>query len=164
MVLMSRPKRRASSFFATPSSKCSFRIWLHSSTVAMAMRRPPRLGGFFSGDGSGAFGMERGVLFQAYTLQHDPLWEASLETIIGGFEVFDGSDLITMSTVMIGRRVGESSRFFFGWRPLLVSPLSPMAFFTPAGARILASEILWVWLPLAGLVAAVWLGRRRVGA
>lgn len=54
-----------------------------------------------------------------------------------------------------------SERFFFAWRPLLVSPLSPGAFFTPAGARILASEIVWVWLPLAGLLAASWLRRRR---
>ena len=45
-------------------------------------------------------------------------WGASLETIIGGFELFDGSDLITMSTVLIDRNVGESSRFYFGWRTL----------------------------------------------
>lgn len=74
-------------------------------------------------------------------------------------------DALTNGGLGVGFFVPLSGeRFFFGWRPLLVSPLSPMAFFTPTGARILASEILWVWLPLAGLVAAVWLGRRRVGA
>ena len=57
----------------------------------------------------------------------------------------------------------SDARHFLPWRPLLVSPLSAAAFFSPAGVRILVSEILWVWLPLMGLLllAAALGGRRR---
>ena len=71
-------------------------------------------------------------------------------------------DALTNGGLGVGFFVPLSGeRFFFAWRPLPVSPLSAAAFFTSAGARILANEILWVWLPLAGLLSALWLGRRR---
>lgn len=53
----------------------------------------------------------------------------------------------------------EAGRHFFPWQPIQVSPLG-LAFFSKWGVRVLASEVLWVWLPLAGLVGAVWLARR----
>lgn len=55
----------------------------------------------------------------------------------------------------------HAERFFFPWRPLQVSPLSVGRFFSPAGLRILASEVLWVWLPLAAAIALARLSRRR---
>ena len=53
----------------------------------------------------------------------------------------------------------DSPRYFFSWRPLRTSPLSLSAFFSAHGARILANEILWVWLPLGLVVAAASIAR-----
>ena len=52
----------------------------------------------------------------------------------------------------------DSSRYFFPWQPIQVSPIG-LAFFGKWGLRVLASEFVWVWLPLAGLLGAVWLAR-----
>ena len=52
----------------------------------------------------------------------------------------------------------DDTRFFFPWRPIRVSPLW-RGFFTSHGLETLASEVTWVWLPLAILVTAAWLVR-----
>jgi len=44
----------------------------------------------------------------------------------------------------------ENSRYALPWKVIEVSPLSVRRFFTARGARILASELAWVWLPAAG--------------
>jgi inner membrane protein len=49
-------------------------------------------------------------------------------------------------------------RFFFGAQVIEVSPLSVSRFLSERGAAVLASELLWVWLPclaLAGGFAAI---------
>jgi len=48
----------------------------------------------------------------------------------------------------------DPTRYFFPWRPIRVSPVGVGRFFSAQGAAILASEIEYVWLPLA----IVWLG------
>jgi inner membrane protein len=40
-----------------------------------------------------------------------------------------------------------NERYFFPWRPILVSPLNPRRFFTARGLAILANELVWVWTP-----------------
>jgi inner membrane protein len=47
-----------------------------------------------------------------------------------------------------------NERFFLPWRPLRVSPLSIGGFFGRRAAPILESEIVFVWLPFAGIAAA----------
>jgi inner membrane protein len=47
----------------------------------------------------------------------------------------------------------DTHRYFLPWQPIEVSPIG-MAFFGRWGLRVLRSELLWVWLPLAGLMAA----------
>lgn len=64
-----------------------------------------------------------------------------------------------------GRGVGffipfDDTRYFFPFRPLETSPVSPMAFFRGRALEILANEIIWVWLPV-GLVWMVSLVGRR---
>lgn len=56
-----------------------------------------------------------------------------------------------------------NERFFFPWRPILVSPMSIRRFFSARGLAILASEVLWVWLPAAVLAGTMLLVRRRPG-
>lgn len=46
----------------------------------------------------------------------------------------------------------DEGRYFFGWRPIKVSPLDLHVFFTRRGVQVMLSELRWVWLPclLAG--------------
>lgn len=55
----------------------------------------------------------------------------------------------------------SDARFFFPWRPIRTSPLSPGAFVSRLGALILLNEMLWVWLPVLTLLAIHALLRRR---
>ena len=43
----------------------------------------------------------------------------------------------------------SNQRFFLPWRPILVSPISVSGFFDARGLRVLASEIVWIWIPAA---------------
>jgi len=51
------------------------------------------------------------------------------------------------------------ARYFLPWRPIEVSPIG-IAFFSEEGMRVLASEIVWVWLPALSLWAGVWAYRK----
>jgi inner membrane protein len=48
----------------------------------------------------------------------------------------------------------DNTRYFFPWRPILVSPISLTHFFSNRSAAVLQSELLWIWVP-AGLLAVV---------
>jgi inner membrane protein len=50
-------------------------------------------------------------------------------------------------------------RYFFPWRPIKVSPLGLDAFFSARGLVVLWSEIKWIWIPSAAVVAATRLFR-----
>lgn len=47
----------------------------------------------------------------------------------------------------------DDTRYFFWWQPIQVAPLG-RAFFSRWGLRVLVSEAVWVWAPLAVLVGA----------
>jgi inner membrane protein len=53
----------------------------------------------------------------------------------------------------------DATRYFFPWRPIEVSPIG-MRFFSQRGVEVIVSELVWVWIPAALLVAASWLYRR----
>jgi inner membrane protein len=48
----------------------------------------------------------------------------------------------------------DNTRYFFPWRPILVSPISLTRFFSEHGLAVLLSELVWIWIP-AGLLALV---------
>ncbi len=54
----------------------------------------------------------------------------------------------------------DTTRYFFPWRPISVSPVGVGRFFSAQGAAIMASEIEYVWLPLATLWVGVGVLRR----
>ena len=54
----------------------------------------------------------------------------------------------------------DTTRYFFGFRPVAVSPIGVSEFFTSYGAQVLASEALWIWLPSAALLLSVRLLQR----
>ena len=43
----------------------------------------------------------------------------------------------------------SGTRYFFPWRPIVVSPISIDGFFGHRGVRVMWSELGWVWLPAA---------------
>lgn len=55
----------------------------------------------------------------------------------------------------------DRTRYFFPFRPIVVSPLSVRAFFSARGGTVLASEIRWIWLPSLLLIALAIAARRR---
>jgi inner membrane protein len=54
----------------------------------------------------------------------------------------------------------SGQRYFFSWRPIQVSPIGAR-FFSAQAWPVIASELLWVWLPAAVLALMVWLFVRR---
>ena len=54
----------------------------------------------------------------------------------------------------------DNTRHFLPWRPLVAAPIAIAPFFSAWGVRVLASEIVHVWLPLAGLLLIVKTVRR----
>jgi len=47
----------------------------------------------------------------------------------------------------------DQTRYFFAWRPILVSPIGIARFLSPRGAAVLVNEAVWIGLPSV-LVAA----------
>jgi inner membrane protein len=43
----------------------------------------------------------------------------------------------------------QNERYFFPWRPILVSPIGVASFFSEWGLRVIKTELRWVWLPSA---------------
>lgn len=54
----------------------------------------------------------------------------------------------------------DTRRYFFPWRPVRVSPISVSAFFSQRGLQILYTEVVFIWLPVTLLCAAVYAYRR----
>src|SRR5262245_34164856 len=57
----------------------------------------------------------------------------------------------------------DTTRYFFPWRPINVSPIGVGQFFSGRGVAVLASEAVYVWLPLSAVWAVVAVLRRRFG-
>jgi inner membrane protein len=56
----------------------------------------------------------------------------------------------------------SDERYFFPWRPMVVSPISIRRFFSGRGLAVVASEILVVWVPaMLAVAVAIVLRRRR---
>jgi inner membrane protein len=53
----------------------------------------------------------------------------------------------------------SAERYFSPWRPIEVSPLG-MRFFGERGLEVVASEVIWVWLPALLICAAATIYRR----
>lgn len=54
----------------------------------------------------------------------------------------------------------SNERFFFPWRPIEVSPIGA-GFFSGRGIEVMLSEVVWIWLPSALIIAVSWLARRK---
>ena len=54
----------------------------------------------------------------------------------------------------------DTTRYFLPLRPVLVSPIGVSEFFSEYGARILASEAIWIWLPSCVALLVVRIAQR----
>jgi len=54
----------------------------------------------------------------------------------------------------------DTTRYFFPWRPIQVSPIGARWFFSNLGLRILLNEALFVWLPAALIGVALYVWRK----
>lgn len=54
----------------------------------------------------------------------------------------------------------DAARYFFPWRPLVVSPIGVGSFFSEWGLAVIVSEFVWVWVPSLIVVGVVVLLRR----
>jgi inner membrane protein len=54
----------------------------------------------------------------------------------------------------------DTSRYFFPWRPIAVSPIGIKPFFTARGLAVLANELVWVGLPAIALASFGFFVRR----
>jgi len=41
----------------------------------------------------------------------------------------------------------DNQRYFLPWRPIRVSPIGLLRFFSARGLAVIKSELLWIWLP-----------------
>ena len=57
----------------------------------------------------------------------------------------------------------DTTRYFFPFRPIEVSPIGIGAFFSKWGVRVLLSEFIWVWLPLLAITGITMLLRKMRG-
>ena len=53
----------------------------------------------------------------------------------------------------------DETRYFFPWRPILVSPIGITMFLSKWGLMTLRSELAWIWLPSLIIVISSWLFR-----
>jgi inner membrane protein len=55
----------------------------------------------------------------------------------------------------------DSTRYFFPWRPVRVSPIEIDLFFTTWGLKVLATEVVYIWVPAALLALVIRRTRQR---
>ena len=55
----------------------------------------------------------------------------------------------------------SDARYFFPWRPIVVSPIGISAFLSRWGVQVMSSELLWIWPPAAVVIRVGGLARRR---
>jgi inner membrane protein len=57
----------------------------------------------------------------------------------------------------------DNTRYFLPWRPILVSPIGIVPFFSRYGLDVLISEFVWIWLPAGVVLIMVNIWRRFLG-
>lgn len=54
----------------------------------------------------------------------------------------------------------DNTRYFFPWRPLIVSPIGLRGLFSAWGIGVLRSEFLWIWRPSLTLIFLIYFVRK----
>jgi inner membrane protein len=54
----------------------------------------------------------------------------------------------------------DNDRYFFPWRPIVVSPIGIRPFFSAWGLRVLESEFVWIWIPCLVFAGVILVARK----
>ncbi len=54
----------------------------------------------------------------------------------------------------------DTTRYFFPWTPIVVSPIGVGSFFSQWGLNVIISEVLWIWIPLTGFFVCFEIAKR----
>ena len=53
-----------------------------------------------------------------------------------------------------------NTRYFFPFQPIAVSPIGIGSFFSSRGWEVIASELIWIWIPAVVFALSMWLVRK----
>jgi len=56
----------------------------------------------------------------------------------------------------------SNQRYFWPWRPIVVSPIGVGGFFSDWGLAVIQSELVWIWLPCVALMAVALVSHQRL--
>lgn len=128
------------------------------------------------------FGVSYGDMLGHRGLTHSALFAAALGALLtftlfraasgGNWPAFLFLSLSTLSHPLLDMLTNgglgvalfapfSGERYFFPWRPVEVSPIGVASFLSEWGARVILSELRWVWLPSA-VVYGLGYGARRL--
>lgn len=122
-----------------------------------------------------AFGIRYGDLLGHRGLSHSLLFAAIVGVLVGRmlggrmaaciyFAVVTASHGILDALTSGGLGIAffspfDTGRYFFPWRPILVSPIGA-GFFSARGLRVLGNEVGWIWMPAAAIALLSWVRLR----
>ena len=111
------------------------------------------------------FALLLALLVVGFAFRDVPLWSRRWYALIAYFFAITASHGVLDGMTNGGLGIAyfspfDTTRYFLPWQPLEVPPIGIAAFFSPWGLAVMKSEILWICLPCAGLIAGAW-GLRR---
>lgn len=94
-----------------------------------------------------------------------PRWSRAWWKLVAFFFLITASHGVLDAMTNGGYGIGffvpfDNTRYFLPWRPLVVSPIGIRGFLSRLGWDVVMSEVLWVWVPISLMLAAVVLARR----
>ena len=89
------------------------------------------------------------------------MWSAAGGKLVAHFSVVTASHGLLDALTDGGLGVAffapfDTSRYFFPWTPVKVSPIGITNFFSEWGIRVLASEVIWIGIPVGGWLIGIW--------
>jgi inner membrane protein len=106
--------------------------------------------GFFH---SPFFGLLLGVLLASFFFRTEKIFSKRWWIYLIYFSLLSASHGILDAFTNGGLGIAllspfDTTRYFFPWRPILVSPIGIAGFLSKWGLMSLKSELFWIWLPL----------------
>lgn len=56
----------------------------------------------------------------------------------------------------------NNTRYFFPWRPIRVSPLGIMKFFSARGIKVILDELIWIGIPAITYITIIFLVKKKI--
>jgi inner membrane protein len=107
-----------------------------------------------------SFALMLSVIVVGVWFKDEQAWSRTWWTLIAHFSLVAASHgmLDAMTDGGLGVAFSapfDNTRYFFPWRPVLVSPIGIAPFFSRYGLDVLISEVVWIWIPVGVLVGSM---------